>query len=471
MLAIRDQENLVNRQAVRNLQPKTPGQQFPKTPLKVPLNDENAGTRFGGKSVLRTKGNNENAPTTAGKSGKGLGKSNLATPMGMCCCPLFRILSTVANLCIVTEPRTSRAPLGNKTTNAKARTTATGGVKDIVRELEQTQTKPATTKRQKQAGPHLESSKLEVHTDKAIPLGVEEDIEYAPPRPKVPPYESDIIPQGALTFECLKPENRLRGYYDYYFNRVDENGVSESQREMEKKRQQSFKQLDEQVKRDMDELDWGFGNVSRAKQQQRKKGDAAAMPLTGSAKPDTKPSRAVSRHPPTLASRRAASALSVVPKPTAKAQTTTERLIPTKTQGMSCLLPGRKPAPRPAPTRQSSAERATAVAASRTTLGYSKGRSASSVVQRPERRQATTRTLTRTASTASSGSDVTITPARFARRRASKQDDEDGAKRLELLSIFDPEEGDDDEAIGEWPVPEDNDFDDGFELKVGPDLE
>jgi hypothetical protein len=61
MLAARDQENLVHghqaaaaskplNQNVRTLQPKTPGNKYPKTPLKIPLNDENAPTIFGGKS-------------------------------------------------------------------------------------------------------------------------------------------------------------------------------------------------------------------------------------------------------------------------------------------------------------------------------------------------------------------------------------------------------------------------------------
>ena len=84
MLAARDQENLVHgqqtvaaskplNQGTRGLQPKTPGNKYPKTPLKIPLNDENAPGGFGG------------------KSGKGKGLENLATggknafitPMGM----------------------------------------------------------------------------------------------------------------------------------------------------------------------------------------------------------------------------------------------------------------------------------------------------------------------------------------------------------------------------------------------------
>lgn len=65
MFAAHDQENLVSihqtvattkqQQSARTLQPKTPGTWYPKTPLKVPLNDENTTRGFGaGKSVLGT---------------------------------------------------------------------------------------------------------------------------------------------------------------------------------------------------------------------------------------------------------------------------------------------------------------------------------------------------------------------------------------------------------------------------------
>lgn len=73
MFAARDQENLVsmnhsaaqhkqhqnqhNQTTARGLQPRTPGARYPKTPLKVPLNDENAARGLGGKSVLANKPN------------------------------------------------------------------------------------------------------------------------------------------------------------------------------------------------------------------------------------------------------------------------------------------------------------------------------------------------------------------------------------------------------------------------------
>lgn len=87
MLSIRDQENLVHghqqaaaakplNQSTRSLQPKTPGNKYPKTPLKIPLNDENAATGMG--------------KTGKGKGLGGLGsgkqtvfdKNAFVTPMG-----------------------------------------------------------------------------------------------------------------------------------------------------------------------------------------------------------------------------------------------------------------------------------------------------------------------------------------------------------------------------------------------------
>ena len=77
--AHQDQENLVSiHQATaatkqhgttRTLQPKTPGARYPKTPLKIPLNDENAVRGLGGKSVLtnKTKGDRAQWQTPAGK--------------------------------------------------------------------------------------------------------------------------------------------------------------------------------------------------------------------------------------------------------------------------------------------------------------------------------------------------------------------------------------------------------------------
>ena len=92
MLAARDQENLVHahqaagaskplNQGTRQLAPKTPGNKVPKTPFKIPLNDENGGLG-GGKAGLKTSSKgNENMVTGVKKGGLG-DKNAFVTPMG-----------------------------------------------------------------------------------------------------------------------------------------------------------------------------------------------------------------------------------------------------------------------------------------------------------------------------------------------------------------------------------------------------
>jgi hypothetical protein len=94
MLASRDQENLIYthqttaagkplNQAIRGLQPKTPGNRVPKTPFRVALNDENKplapnGQNTGFKPIA--KGNENTLQTTQkdGKSDNGV----FVTPIG-----------------------------------------------------------------------------------------------------------------------------------------------------------------------------------------------------------------------------------------------------------------------------------------------------------------------------------------------------------------------------------------------------
>jgi hypothetical protein len=95
MLAARDQENLMHgyqqaaaskplNQGTKGAPPKTPGNKYPKTPLKIPLHDENAPAGFGDvKSMLGTKGKGFEGLHTGGKLGTNLVKDAFITPMGM----------------------------------------------------------------------------------------------------------------------------------------------------------------------------------------------------------------------------------------------------------------------------------------------------------------------------------------------------------------------------------------------------
>lgn len=102
---------------------------------------------------------------------------------------------------------------------------------------------------------------MEVQTDRN-PLDYEEDVEYAPPRVKDMPYESDLIPDGALTFEGLKPENLFKGYHDFYFNPVDDNGTSAHARQLKARRQRDLMLMEDDIMKDVDQC-FGVGAPRR----------------------------------------------------------------------------------------------------------------------------------------------------------------------------------------------------------------
>ncbi|KAE9363018.1 hypothetical protein N431DRAFT_390543 [Stipitochalara longipes BDJ] len=382
MLAARDQENLVhghhqaaaskplNQGARGGLQPKTPGNKYPKTPLKIPLNDENAPTGFG--KSIKGKGL-ENLVT--GKKSATFDKNAFVTPMG---------------------PRT-RAPLGMKTTNAKTKVFQTPGPA-LEKEIEKTQPKQTSTRKPKKVI-HADSVKLEVHGDES-PLA-EREVEYCPPRPKDLPYDSEDFPDGCLNYDVLKKGNLMRGIYNKYYNDLDENGLSRQDHLNEEAYQKSAAKADEQIRKMMEE-EWTVGDVPETFRHLRKKPSQPKEKTV--APPLLKKIPAVpSKGPATIASRKAAGALSVIPKSApAPPKATKPTLKP------SFLSRAKPTTPPTIPSNASTMRHAAATATSRSTIGYTKGRSAFSQVQKPERSG-----LTRSVSNMSQGSDTTITPERF----------------------------------------------------------
>lgn len=90
-LAANDQENAVRHlhaaggskslnAGIKGFNAKTPGNKAPKTPFKIPLNDENAVTK-GAKSLLQTQGKGAEL-FTGGKGGK-VDQNAFVTPAGM----------------------------------------------------------------------------------------------------------------------------------------------------------------------------------------------------------------------------------------------------------------------------------------------------------------------------------------------------------------------------------------------------
>ncbi|TLS29205.1 hypothetical protein PpBr36_01504 [Pyricularia pennisetigena] len=417
LAAHKDQENLAfSRQAggSKALNQKPMGSRYHKTPLKVPLNDENA-PAGAGKSVLAAKNGNTMLRTV------GKGKGAPATPL---------------------EPLTARAPLGNKTTNAKARTGQIQGVKSIVREIEKTQ-QPATINRPpKQTSTNrTESGKLDVHTDAPTGPEAEEEIEYAPPKIEVP-YESEDFKDGVLTYEGLKPKNRLRNYYPYYHD------AERTERRTAVAASRASKNIEADWKDNVDE--WAVGDVSNAtKYLQRKsaKNAAAAWSAATSSNPTA------SRAPSTIASRNAAGALGSAPRPALAPRPDSVKPLNKPARVLPFGITGNKPAQRAIRPRETSAEVAAAV--SKSTLGYNKGRTASSMINGRQTMTANRAPATapprnpsvasvRAPSVASSYSrESTITPARFAKSQADKEaEDEAQKKRIPFLSIFDVESED-----------------------------
>jgi hypothetical protein len=317
-------------------------------------------------------------------------------------------------------PRT-RAPLGAKTTNAKAKGFQTPAGPALEKDLEKTQPKQSTRKPKKVT--HAETTKIEVHGGES-PL-TEREVEYAPPKPKDLPYESDVFPDGCLNYDVLKPGNLMRGIYDVYHNPVDNNGKTRLEREHEESYAKLAKETDERILKMLDE-DWTVDDVPETFRHIKKKHSA------GEAKPkvvdQSKKSAIMSnKGPATITSRKAASALSVAPEAVPAAPKAT---VP---KPRTSFLSRAKPAPAPAPTN-ASIRHASATAASRSTLGYTKGRSASSVLQKTEGG------FQRSARSVSQESDATITPARFAQKEADQ--DSEAWRRLKFLEAFNADDED-----------------------------
>ncbi|KAF4983640.1 hypothetical protein FZEAL_992 [Fusarium zealandicum] len=440
LAAHRDQENLVHSQQVpAKQQHKTPGARFPKTPSRFPQHDENAPTAFAGKTGLGGAKSFLGNDKTATK-GNGT-RQALVTPMGT----------------------RSRAPLGNKTTNAKARAGQAGGVKDIVKDLEKTQLKP-TAQKPKQRPIDLAPLEIRLKDEQQAAEQEEEDEpEYAPPKPKDLPYESDVFPKDLLTLDGLKKENLFKGYYQHFYNPVDDDGVSRQDREFEETMKKVAAKAEERNKQETDALSWNVEDLSDTEEQAK----PVAVKKAAVGASDLKARGIRSKQPSSLASRRAASALSI------HSDTSNNTKVPTiarttKTRRpLSSLMQGRKPAVRGAvPTKTSPADSATGEAASRTTIGYSRGRSASSMMQAESRGTGATvrpqRPVKPVESIDSIQSDMTITPARLRQAALKKQESQ---PRPQFMSIFDEDGEDDDLAPLSRPLELSDDEED-FELKL-----
>ena len=221
MLAHRiDQENIVHGQqaaaAAKSLNgAKTPATKPPKTPFRGGLNDENAAGRVG-KSVLKTNGKGQGNFVTIGKKDQQLDKSAFATPAG-------KLHLKLSEKCRGFSPSnvsglTNRAPLGFKTTNAKAIAFQTPAPPNAV--------KPDQLKTQ---SPRLRRPKVKIHQAEVKKHEDEEDgpeIEYMPPKPEpLPDVPSDDDFGPNKNYSTLEGANLTRGWESVYLNPLDDDGI------------------------------------------------------------------------------------------------------------------------------------------------------------------------------------------------------------------------------------------------------
>ncbi|KAK9439556.1 hypothetical protein VB005_07712 [Metarhizium brunneum] len=440
LAAHRDQENLVHshHQGPTKQQPKTPGARYPKTPGNFGRGDENAPMAFADKTAF-------------GGGAKLGGKDRLMTG---------KMTGQRQTMLTPMDNRT-RAPLGNKTTNAKARTGQTTGVKDIIREIEKTQTRQSSGQKTKQKPVNLQPIKLNMEHDKHDDADGNEipEPEYAPPRPTPLPYESDVLPPGGLTFNGVKKGNLLKGYYQHFHNPIDENGVSLMEKKFNKEMETVLQKAEERNAQEVNAIGWSPEDIEDNQIPTTVSSDRV-NPATdlSSRRARTKSSQL---QPASISARRAASMLAVrsdkqngnVPRPASSSSTTRRPL--------SGIISVTRPA-RPVITKPSSSGNSTGEAASRTTLGYNKGRSASSMVhshgnsQSIRQRQQPKPTVPQ-----DPDSQLTIAPARICRATSCNTE----SSRPQFMSIFDDGDEGDLPPLQRPFLPSD-DEEDEFEFKL-----
>lgn len=284
----------------------------------------------------------------------------------------------------------NRAPLGLKTTNAKARPLQTPVAKDgWDKEKNSTVQGSATARKTKPKPAHVETTNFELEADDDGELE-EREIEYMPRKPigeicrhtpidggvtielmvlrtDLPDVPEDIIPPN-IDYSVLRGENLTRGWYTTYFNPIGDDGLSLMQRQLQERHRKLDEEANAQILKSLDEIDLSayynddeedgplaMKEASRTKGPSKEASVQAADLL--SKKPDVTDS---SRRP-------------VTAKQDAKSRSGS-RLPLSFGSRMSS-----KKAPLPATStgKPSETHHATAVTASKTTLGYTKGRVAS----------------------------------------------------------------------------------------------
>lgn len=331
----------------------------------------------------------------------------------------------------------------------------------MVREIEKTQTRQTSGQKTKQKSANLQLIKPDIEHDKHDNVNDNEvpEPEYAPPRPTPLPYESDVLPPGGLTFNGLKKGNILKGYYQHFHNSIDENGVSRMERKFNKEMEIVLRKAEERNAQEINAISWSPEDIEDNQLPTVAPSDRA-KPAADFSLRETRAAGSQMQLA-SISARRAASVLAVhsdrhngnVPR-SASSSSATRRPL-------SSIISRTRPA-RPVITKPSSNGNSTGEAASRTTLGYNKGRCASSMMHSHGKSQPVRqRQLPKPAAPQDLDSQLTIIPARIRQARSCNTE----SSRPQFMSIFDDEDEGDSPPL-QKPFPPSDDEEDEFELKL-----
>ncbi|EEQ91886.1 hypothetical protein RJZ56_000899 [Blastomyces dermatitidis] len=441
MLAARDQENLVHahrtaaaakplNQSTRQLQPKTPGNRAPNTPFKLPLNDENNPLAFGGgrKTGKVNNGQNENLP----RPGKDTiaGGNALVTPMA---------------------PR-SRAPLGMKTTNAKANSFQTPAPPLGTSKPAKTVKRPSTTRKLKHSAPEIQPSQPRAvtveNTQEDVP-----DIEYMPPKPTPLPDPPEDIPYNE-DFPQFKGKNFTRGWHKLFADEeVGEDGLTRKERERKAEQEAYDKRMDALIQEQVDNMELLGINVRQFPDEPCAEEMAAEIMRKRVMRQQPAKRVIVDRSISTVKSRTAARMLSQQPqstvappmpkhkpKPKPKIRFSSGFARPTKQQQeQKQQKQQRQQKQQPTPSNPSTMRHAAATASSRTTVGYSRGRRVSSSLWQKTAGTTTSRqnTTARQATSSSKNPADILSPAKYMEVYGSPPFGSEMWSRCKAAGLFD----------------------------------
>lgn len=192
-----------------------------------------------------------------------------------------------------------------------------------------------------------------------------------------------------MDYSRFEGRGLTRGWYQFYCNPVGDDGLTLQDKRWKEQKEKADKDFDEQSQREIDNMPLLGINVPqfpgedtieeivRKKKMEDERKQKATAALHKSQTVTEKP--LVTKGPATITSRKAAAMLSQ-PKPSSTAPERKVLTTASKARMPSSLLGGRKktlPPTNPSPMRHTAA-----ITASRTTMGYSKGRATSSTIKK-----------------------------------------------------------------------------------------